>query len=69
MPDELSIIWAGLHVETGLSRADFEEMDTDGIEALRQAITAKRARESRRDANLFALMCNLHAGGKKSWKP
>jgi hypothetical protein len=57
-----------LHVETGLSLRAFEELSLDEIEALNRAREARQLRELHRDADLYALMCNLHANGKRVWK-
>lgn len=61
-------IWARLHVETGLSLAEFDELTIDEIEALNRALSERIDRGVRRDADYYALLCNLHGHGKRVWK-
>jgi hypothetical protein len=61
-------VWARLCVATGLRRDEFEEMELADVAALNHAVAEEERREMRRDARLFALMCNLTAGGRKGGK-
>lgn len=61
-------MWARLCVATGLRKADFEELELADIAALNHAVAEEERREMRRDARLYALMCNLTAGGRKGGK-
>jgi len=38
------------------------------VAALNAALAERERREMRRDARLFALLCNLRPAGKKTWK-
>ena len=61
-------MWARLCVATGLRKADFEELELADIAALNAAVAERERQEMRRDARLFALLCNLRPAGKKTWK-
>jgi hypothetical protein len=61
-------VWARLHAATGLRKADFEELELADIAALNAAVAERDRQEMRRDARLFALLCNLRPTGKKTWK-
>lgn len=61
-------MWARLHAATGLRKADFDELELADIADLNAAVAEAERREMRRDARLFALMCNLTAGGRKGGK-
>jgi hypothetical protein len=58
-------VWAGLHAATGLSRREFESLTIDEVAALQRAVAERFRVSARRDANLYALLCNLLASGKK----
>ncbi len=64
----MTTTWAHLHLHTGLSLADFDELTVEDIEALQHALAQKQRHALRRDANLYALLCNLLGGGKKTFK-
>lgn len=55
-------------METGLTLSDFEELEPEDLEALGRAVEDKQRRRQRRDANFYALLCNLLGGGNRSWK-
>lgn len=52
-----------------MGRGEFESLALDELDALREALREKRERDAQKEARHFALLCNLHAGGKKVWKP
>lgn len=66
MNDALTDLWARLHVETGLSRVEFEELDTEDIWALDRALAEKEQRRARRDARMFAHLANVSGNFKKA---
>lgn len=43
-------------------------MELADIAALNHAVAERDRHEMRRDARLFALLCNLRPAGKKAWK-
>lgn len=57
-----------MHVETGISLADFARLDGHDMERLERAVAARWRAEARRDANLYALLCTLACHGKKTFK-
>ena len=64
----LTEVWARLHVATGLPRGEFEELSPADLLALVRALEAAEERAARRDARLYALLCNLKPVGKKTCK-
>ncbi|RYD46023.1 MAG: hypothetical protein EOP83_30355 [Verrucomicrobiaceae bacterium] len=60
-------MWARLHVATGLRRDEFERLEISDLAALHAALSDRYRSEAKRDARFMALLCNLLAGGKKTW--